>query len=236
MESTSRRVLLKVSGEFLAGASKIGVDYDVIQNLSGVIKRVLDLDIELGVVVGGGNFCRGRSSRFMNRIHADHMGMMATVMNALVLSDALEKIDVKTAILTSIHFPQVGELYSPAKANSYLREKKVVIFGYGTGSAFFSTDTAASLRASEIGADVILKATTGTDGVYTDDPKINPEAKKYTSLTFDEMLAKNLKVIDSTAASMCRDNKISILIFNISPPENILHVLKDPSIGTTVTL
>ena len=236
MKSIYKRILLKISGEFLAGSDKTGIDPKISHELAKVIKEVSDHGTEVGIVVGGGNFWRGRSSGDMDRIRADHMGMLATVMNALSLSDSLEQIGVKTSVLTSIYFPQIGKQYSPQRAISHLEKGKVVIFGYGTGNAFFSTDTTAALRAAEIGAEVILKATTGADGVYAEDPNLNPNAKKYSSLTFDEMLSKNLKVVDSSAASICRDNNIPLLVFNINPPENILLALKENSlVGTLVT-
>ena len=235
MQSTYKRVLLKISGEFLAGSEKSGIDSKISTELGKVIREVKNQGVQVGIVVGGGNFWRGRSSGKMDRIRADHMGMLATVMNALSLSDCLEQLDVKTSVLTSIPFPQIGKQYSPQRAISHLEKGRVVIFGYGTGNAFFSTDTAAALRAAEIGAQVILKATTGTDGVYEEDPNLNPNAKKYTSLTFDEMLFKNLKVVDSTAASICRDNNIPLLVFNADPPQNILLSLqKNSSLGTIV--
>lgn len=234
MKSKYKRVLIKISGESLAGKNRAGIDFDEVPRLAEVLKQVSSQGIQTSIVVGGGNFWRGRSSGSMNRVKADHMGMLATVMNSLALSDALDQTGVKSSVLTSIHFPQIGKFYSPEKAISELEKGKTVIFAYGTGSAFFSTDTAASLRAAEIGAEVILKAT-GVNGVYTGDPKLDPSAKKYDSLTFDEMLAKNLKVIDSTAASMCRDNNIPFLIFNMNPFENILKALEDTSFGTLVT-
>ena len=189
--------------------------------------------MQIAIVVGGGNFWRGRTSGNMNRVKADHMGMLATVINAIGLSDALEEQGVKSRVMTSIAIPQVGELYSPEKAIKHLEKGEVVIFGYGTGNAFFSTDTAASLRAAEIQAEIIFKAT-NVDGVYDSDPSKNPDAKKYSDITFKEVLAKNLNVMDSTAASMCRDNDISLLVFSMKDPNNISKAINGENLGTVV--
>lgn len=233
MNPSYKRIILKISGEYLADENKVGIDFNVVSKLAQTLKKISLSGVQIAIVVGGGNFWRGRSSGSMNRVKADHMGMMATVINSLALADCLSQVDCEAKLLTSISFPQIGELYSPEKAISYLQEGKIVIFGYGTGSAFFSTDTAASLRACEINAEIIFKAT-GVDGVYSKDPKKDFSAKKYESLTFDEMLSKNLKVIDSTAASMCRDNQIPILIFNMNPLDNIIHAINGISVGTKV--
>ena len=189
------------------------------------------MGVEVAIVVGGGNFWRGRSNGEMNRIKADNIGMLATVMNAVALQDALEQMGVESVVMTAIPFPQIGEYYSPNKAINHLENKKVVIFGYGTGNSFFSTDTAASLRAAEINAEIIFKATT-TDGVYDSDPKTNPNAKKYTEVSFGEILSKNLKVMDSTAASMCRDNNIPVMVFSLKNPENIIKAINGKNVGT----
>ena len=233
MNPSYKRILLKISGEYLAGDNKTGINFEIVLKLAKILKEISQAGVQVAVVVGGGNFWRGRSSGHMNRVKADHMGMMATVINSLALSDCLDQVGCEASLLTSVHFPQVGELYSPEKAISYLEKGKVVIFGYGTGNAFFSTDTAASLRACEINAEIVLKAT-GVDGVYSGDPKKDSSAKKYETITFDEMLSKNLKVIDSTAASMHRDNQIPILIFNITPLDNIISALNGISVGTLV--
>lgn len=235
MKPVYKKVLLKLSGESLAGDKKFGIDFKVVSKIAQTLKKVVENNVQISVVVGGGNFWRGRSSQQMNRVRADHIGMLATMMNATALLDALSMLDVKASLLSSVPFPQIGELYSPEKAISYLENGNVVIFGYGTGNAFFSTDTAASLRAAETNTSVILKAAANVDGVYDSDPNTNPAAKKYDTLSFDEMLAKNLKVIDSTAAAMCRDNNTSILIFNMNPLENIVSILSNPSMGTIVT-
>ena len=235
LKSVYKRILLKLSGESLAGNNKFGINFKVVSEIASTLKKLSENGVEVSVVVGGGNFWRGRSIQEMNRVKADHIGMMATMMNATALLDSLNQLKVDAALLTSIPFPQVGKLYSPERAIKYLKEGKIVIFGYGTGNAFFSTDTAASLRAAETDTEVILKAAANVDGVYDMDPNTNPLAKKYETLKFDEMLAKNLKVIDSTAAAMCRDNNMPILIFNMNPLENILSVLSNPSMGTLVT-
>lgn len=231
LESNYKRILIKLSGEALAGTKKTGIDFDTIKPIAKVIKDCSESGCEIAIVVGGGNFWRGRSSGSMNRVRADHMGMLATVLNAIGLADSLEEIGAKVKIMTSVALPQVGELYSPERAIHHLKKGRIVVFGYGTGSAFFSTDTAAALRASEIQAEAIFKAT-NVDGVYDSDPKINPDAKKYTEVTFEEVLSKNLKVMDSTAASLCRDNNISVLVFSLENPENIAKTLNGENLGT----
>lgn len=233
MSQKYKRILLKISGEALAGKSKFGIDFDTLRSLAEVIKNCQKSGTQIAIVVGGGNFWRGKTSGNMNRVKADHMGMLATVINAIGLSDALEEQGVKSRVMTSIAIPQVGELYSPEKAIKHLEKGKVVIFGYGTGNAFFSTDTAASLRAAEIQAEIIFKAT-NVDGVYDSDPSKNPDAKKYSDITFKEVLAKNLNVIDSTAASMCRDNDISLLVFSMKDPNNISKAINGENLGTVV--
>lgn len=233
MSQKYKRILLKISGEALAGESKFGIDFETLKPLAKVIKNCNESGVQIAIVVGGGNFWRGRTSGNMNRVKADHMGMLATVINAIGLSDALEEQGVKSRVMTSIAIPQVGELYSPEKAIKHLEKGEVVIFGYGTGNAFFSTDTAASLRAAEIQAEIIFKAT-NVDGVYDSDPSKNPDAKKYSDITFKEVLAKNLNVMDSTAASMCRDNDISLLVFSMKDPNNISKAINGENLGTVV--
>lgn len=233
MSQKYKRILLKISGEALAGESKFGIDFETLKPLAKVIKNCSESGVQIAIVVGGGNFWRGRTSGNMNRVKADHMGMLATVINAIGLSDALEEQGVKSRVMTSIAIPQVGELYSPEKAIKHLEKGEVVIFGYGTGNAFFSTDTAASLRAVEIQAEIIFKAT-NVDGVYDSDPSKNPDAKKYSDITFKEVLAKNLNVMDSTAASMCRDNDISLLVFSMKDPNNISKAINGENLGTVV--
>lgn len=229
------RVLLKISGEALSGTKGYGIDFDTVLKIGSSIKKCVDSGAKIAIVVGGGNFWRGRSSMKMDRTRADHMGMMATVMNSLGLADALEQLGMIVRVQTAISMQQIAEPYIRNKAMCHLEKGRVVVFSCGTGSPFFSTDTAASLRAAEIGAEIILKAT-NTDGVYDSDPKINENARKYDSITFDEMLSRNLKVMDSTAASMCRDNDIPILVFSIKNPENIYMAMCGENIGTMVKL
>lgn len=231
MKSKYKRFLLKISGEALAGSQKHGIDFDAVKETCEMIKKCVETGSEIAIVVGGGNFWRGRSSGEMDRVKADNIGMLATVMNAVALQDTLEQLGVEAVVMTAIPFPQIGEYYSPARAINHLENKKVVIFGYGTGNAFFSTDTAASLRAAEINAEIIFKAT-NTDGVYDSDPKTNPNAKKYTEVSFGEILSKDLKVMDSTAASMCRDNNIPVMVFSLKDPENIIRAISGENVGT----
>ena len=220
MEPKYKRVLIKLSGESLAGNQKHGIDFDTVLEICKPIKKCVDAGVQVGIVVGGGNFWRGRSSGDMDRTRADHMGMLATAINALGVADALEQLGVVVRVQTAIAMHQVAEPYIRNKAMRHLEKGKVVIFGCGTGNPFFSTDTAASLRAVEIEADIIMKATM-VDGVYDSDPKKNPNAVKYDSLSFHEVLNKDLAVMDSTAASLCKDNKLPILVLSIDDPENI---------------
>lgn len=231
MKTKYKRFLLKISGEALARSQKHGIDFDAVKETCEMIKKCVETGSEIAIVVGGGNFWRGRSSGTMDRVKADNIGMLATVMNAVALQDTLEQLGVEAVVMTAIPFPQIGEYYSPARAINHLENKKVVIFGYGTGNAFFSTDTAASLRAAEINAEIIFKAT-NTDGVYDSDPKTNPDAKKYTEVSFGEILSKDLKVMDSTAASMCRDNNIPVMVFSLKDPENIIRAISGENVGT----
>lgn len=211
MEPKYKRVLLKISGEALAGEKKFGLDEDTISTVARQIKEVHDLGVQIAIVVGGGNFWRGRTSKSMDRATADYMGMLATVINAMALQDACEAIDVPTRVQTAIEMREIAEPYIRRKAVHHLDKGKVVIFGAGTGNPFFSTDTTAALRAAEIDADVILLAKK-IDAVYSDDPEVNPNAERYESLTHWDLLEKDLKVMDSTAASLCRDNKIDIQV------------------------
>lgn len=231
LKTKYKRFLLKISGEALAGSQKHGIDFDAVKETCEMIKKCVETGSEIAIVVGGGNFWRGRSSGTMDRVKADNIGMLATVMNAVALQDTLEQLGVEAVVMTAIPFPQIGEYYSPARAINHLENKKVVIFGYGTCNAFFSTDTAASLRAAEINAEIIFKAT-NTDGVYDSDPKTNPNAKKYTEVSFGEILSKDLKVMDSTAASMCRDNNIPVMVFSLKDPENIIRAISGENVGT----
>ena len=209
MELTYKRILLKISGEVLAGGKGMGIDYDTVLNICSAVKECVDMGVQVGLVVGGGNFWRGRSSGDMDRTRADHMGMLATVMNSLALA------------------------YIRNKAVRHLEKGRVVIFGCGTGNPFFTTDTAAALRALEIDADIMFKAT-NVDGVYDKDPHKFEDAKKYDTLSFDEILSHDLKVMDGTAASLCRDNSIPILVFNLDDPQNIVKAIKGENVGTVV--
>ena len=233
MEKKYNRVLLKLSGESLAGDEKKGINFDIVETFCKSIKKCVDAGVQVAIVVGGGNFWRGRSSGKMDRTRADHMGMLATTINALGVGDTLEQEGVDVRVMTAISMPQVAEPYIRNRAVRHLEKGRVVIFGCGTGNPFFSTDTAAALRAVEIDADIIMKATM-VDGVYDSDPKKNPNAKKYDKVTYDEVLANNLAVMDSTAASLCKDNDMPIIVFNLNEPDNILRVVNGEKIGTTV--
>lgn len=217
----------------MAGKQKQGIDFDIVNSICEPIKTCADLGVQIGIVVGGGNFWRGRSSGEMDRTRADHMGMLATVINALGVADTLERLGVDVRVQTAISMQQLAEPYIRNKAVRHLEKGRVVVFGCGTGSPFFSTDTAASLRAAEINADVILKATM-VDGVYDKDPRQNNDAKRYDSLSYADVLSRNLAVMDSTAASMCKDNHIPLLVFSISNPQNIFDAIMGLPIGTTV--
>ncbi|MCL2080382.1 MAG: UMP kinase [Oscillospiraceae bacterium] len=230
-----KRVLLKISGEALAGDKKTGLDFDVIRNVSGAIKECVALGVEVGVVVGGGNFWRGvkDGEGKIERTRADHMGMMATVMNCLAIADMLEQLKVPVRVQTALSISAVAEQYIRLRADRHLRKGRVVIFGCGTGHPYFSTDTAAVLRAAEINADVILLAK-NIDGVYTADPATDPSATKVDAITYDEVLLQNLKVMDSTATSLSRENHIPILVFALKDPANIVRAVLGEQIGTSV--
>ncbi len=235
MENTPafKRVLIKLSGEALAGEKKTGLDFDTVLRVCESVKKCHDMGAEIAIVVGGGNFWRGRSSGKMDRTRADHMGMLATTINSLGLCDALEQLGVDVRVQTAIDMRQVAEPYIRNKAVRHLEKGRIVIFGCGTGNPFFSTDTAAALRAAEIDADVIFKAT-NVDGVYDSDPKTNPDAKKYDKLTHHDVLNQELHVMDSTAASLCMDNGIKILVFNLNEPDNLVRAMQGETIGTLV--
>ena len=231
MKPKYKRVLLKLSGESLAG-DKEGVSFDdaVVSGLVKQIRQVMEMGTQVCLVVGGGNFWRGRSSGEMDRTRADHMGMLATTINALGVCDALEQLGVNVRVQTAIAMHQIAEPYIRNKAVLHLQKGRVVVFGCGTGNPFFSTDTAAALRAAEI----VMKATM-VDGVYDSDPKKNPNAKKYDTISFHDVLNKDLAVMDSTAASLCKDNNLPILVFSIEDPENIYKAVCGENIGTIVT-
>ncbi len=230
-----KRVLLKISGEALAGAQGRGLDFDVIREVCASVKRCIELGVEVGIVVGGGNFWRGvkDGGGKMERTRADHMGMLATVMNCLALADVFEQMDVDVRVQTAIEMRAIAEPYIRGRAMRHLSKSRVVIFGCGTGSPFFSTDTAAVLRAAEIEADAILLAK-NVDGVYSADPKKDPDAVKYEFITYDEVLAQHLAVMDSTATSLSMDNKIPVILFALKDPDNIVRVVMGEKIGTTV--
>ncbi len=232
-----KRVLLKLSGEALSNDKNI-FDRKILEDLSLQIKEIVAMGVEVAIVVGGGNFVRGKMAEELNieRSQVDNMGMLGTVINALAIQGALEMIGVETRVQTAVEMTKVAEPYIPRRAIRHLEKGRVVIFGAGTGYAFFSTDTAAALRASEIGADVILMGKNGVDGVYNDDPKVNPDAIKYENLSYMEVLQKQLQVMDSTATSMCMDNNIDLIVFNMNEKNNIIKAVKGESNGTKVTV
>jgi uridylate kinase len=230
------RILLKLSGEAVGGESGIGISPEAIQDMAQQIREVRDLGVQVVVVVGGGNIFRGLpgSERGIERATGDYMGMLATVINALALQDALEKLGVATRVQSAITMAQVAEAFIRRRAVRHLEKGRVVIFGGGTGNPYFSTDTAAALRANEIGAEVILKATK-VDGIYDSDPKKNPKAKRYSQITYLEALQKQLKVMDSTAFSLCMDNKMPIIVFELFRAHNLKKVVLGEKVGTLVT-
>ncbi len=228
-----KRIMLKISGEALSGEKGFGIDQAIISEISEKINSAWKMGVEIGIVVGGGNFWRGRSSTGMDRTTADHMGMMATVMNSLALQDALENRGVPTRVQTAIDMPRIAESYIRRRAVRHLEKQRVVIFACGTGNPYFSTDTAAVLRAAEIEAEVILLAK-NVDAVYDSDPKINIDAVRYDKISYMEVLQRQLGVMDSTATSLCMDNNIPLLVFSIKQPENILKVLNGENVGTFV--
>lgn len=233
MQPKYKRILLKLSGEALAGDKKFGLDYKVITDICKRIKQVSELGVEIAIVVGGGNFWRGRSSGAMDRTRADHIGMLGTTMNALAVADVLENLGADVRVQTAIAMQAVAEPYIRNRAVRHLEKGRIVIFGCGTGNPFFSTDTAASLRAAEIEADIIFKATM-VDGVYDKDPNKFDDALKYNSLSFTDVLSKGLEIMDSTAASICKDNKLPILVFNLNECNNIVLAVKGENVGTIV--
>jgi uridylate kinase len=230
------RILLKLSGEALGGQTGIGISPEAVQDMAQQIREVRDLGVQVVLVVGGGNIFRGLSGseRGIERATGDYMGMLATVINALALQDALEKLGVATRVQSAITMAQVAETFIRRRAVRHLEKGRVVIFGGGTGNPYFSTDTAAALRANEIGAEVVLKATK-VDGIYDSDPKKNPEAKRYAQVSYSEALQKQLKVMDSTAFSLCMDNKMPIIVFDFFRPHNLRRVVMGEKIGTLVT-
>ena len=234
MKPKYKRVILKISGEALAGDNHFGLDDEMLGKVAREVKEVYDLGVQLAIVVGGGNFWRGRTSEHMDRSTADYMGMLATSINALALQSAFENLGLLTRVQSAIEMSEIAEPYIRRKAIAHLERGNVVIFSAGTGNPFFSTDTTAALRAAEIDADVILLAKK-IDAVYSDDPMINPDAIRYTAITHQEVLEKDLKVMDSTAASLCRDNNIPIHVFALSESGNVLKAINGEKIGTIIT-
>ncbi|MGN7478498.1 UMP kinase [Solibacillus silvestris] len=234
--SQYKRVVIKLSGEALAGELGFGFSPEVIKSIAGEIKDVIDLGVEVALVVGGGNIWRGKigAEMGMERANADYMGMLGTVMNALALQDSLENLGVPTRVQSSIVMTQVAEPYIRRKAVRHLEKSRVVIFAAGTGNPYFSTDTTAALRAAEINADAILMAKNNVDGVYSADPKLDSEAVKYDTLTYLDVIQQGLQVMDSTASTLCMDNDIKLVVFNLSEPGNIKRAVMGEKIGTVV--
>ena len=231
-----RRILLKISGEMLAGSQDYGIQPDVLESLTHEIDEVVKMDVEVALVIGGGNIFRGiaASASGMERASADYMGMLATMLNALALQNVLEKKDISTRVLSAIEMRQLAEGYIRRRAIRHLEKKRVVIFAAGTGNPYFTTDTAAALRAMEIGADVILKGTK-VNGIYDADPVTNPQAKMFANLPFLSVLNKSLKVMDATAITLCMDNNLPLIVFNLTEPGNLRRVVQGEKIGTMVT-
>ncbi|MEG2234052.1 MAG: UMP kinase [Oscillospiraceae bacterium] len=229
-----KRILIKLSGEALAGNKPSGLDFEAVKDICKAIRDAKKLGVQIAIVVGGGNFWRGRDNNGMERSRADHVGMLATVMNALAIGDALEQLDVEVRVMTALQMQQVAEPYIRNRAIRHLEKGRVIILACGTGNPYFSTDTAAALRAAEVDADIIFKATL-VDGVYDKDPHKFNDAKRYDKLSFTTVLNDNLMVIDSTAASMCRDNKIPVLVFDLqNDPHNLVKAVKGDDIGTII--
>ncbi len=233
MDAKYKRVMIKLSGEALAGEQGFGIDPTTVQQISESVKDVYVHDVEISVVVGGGNFWRGRQGFGMDKSTADYMGMLSTVLNALALQDALEQMDVPVRVQTAIEMKEIAEPYIKRKAMRHLEKKRVVIFAAGTGNPFFTTDTTAALRAAEIDADIILLAK-NVDAVYNSDPEINPNAQKFDHLSYLDVINKGLKVMDSTAITLCMDNDIPILVFGLDNPDNILRAVNGERIGTLI--
>ena len=233
MKIAYKRILLKLSGEALAGERKNGIDAETLGNICDKIKEIVDMGVEVSIVVGGGNFWRGRYGHQMERTTSDYMGMLATTINGLALQDALEARGIKTRLQTAIEMRQIAEPYIKRKAAKHLANGRVVIFTCGTGNPYFTTDTGAALRAAETNSEVILLAKT-IDGVYSADPKEDKTAVKYDEISYIDILKQDLKVMDSTATSLCRDNNIPLVVFGIDDPENIVRIIKGERIGTLV--
>lgn len=234
IEPKYKRIVLKLSGEALAGEKGFGIDENTIIMIAGEIKKIQEMKVQVAIVVGGGNFWRGRSSQGMDRTTSDYMGMLGTTINALALQDALEKIGVLTRVQTAIEMRQIAEPYIRRRAIRHLEKGRVVIFAGGSGNPYFSTDTTAALRAAEIEAEVILLAKKGVDGVYDSDPYLNAEAKKFDKLKYIDILNLGLGIMDSTATSLCMDNKIPLIVFGIDDANNIVRIIRGDQIGTHV--
>lgn len=232
-EPKYKRVLLKLSGEVLAGEQKTGVNAEIVGKICDKIKEVVEMGVQVAIVVGGGNFWRGRNGHQMERTTADYMGMLATAMNGLALQDALEVRGVYSRVQTAIEMREIAEPFIQRKADKHLNRGRVVIFACGTGHPYFTTDTAAVLRATEIGADIILLGK-NIDAVYSADPKLDPNAERFDEISYMEVLERDLKVMDSTATALCRDNDMPLLVFGISDPENIVRAIRGEKIGTIV--
>lgn len=235
METAYKRVLIKISGEALAAEKKTGYDFDFVSCVCATVKTCVEQGVQVGIVIGGGNFWRGvkDGAGKVERVSADRMGMLATAMNCLAVADVFKQLGTDARVMTAVDIQGVGERYDTKKAIEYLESGRVVLFGCGTGSPFFSTDTAAVLRAAEIHADAILLAK-NIDGVYSDDPRKNPDAVKFASISYDEVLARHLAVMDTTATSLAMDNSIPVIVFALADPENIIRVLHGEKIGTEV--
>ncbi|MBR5900054.1 MAG: UMP kinase [Clostridia bacterium] len=228
-----KRVIIKLSGEALAGSKGNGIDEQILQSVVAEIKAVQELGVEIGIIVGGGNFWRGRQGREMDRTTADHMGMLATVINALALQDALEREGMPTRVQTALTITRVAEPYILRKALSHLTKGRIVIFACGTGNPYFTTDTTAALRAAEIGADVLLLAK-NVDGIYDSDPKVNKDAKKFDKISYKEYIEKGLKAMDTTAITICMENQIPVLAFGLFEKDSLVKAVKGESIGTII--
>ena len=233
MEPKYKRVLLKLSGEAMAGDQHFGINPSYVKKVAAQVKEVAESGVEVAIVVGGGNFWRGRNGHQMERTTADYMGMLATTMNGLALQDTIEKKGIDTRLQTAIEMRQIAEPFINRRAIRHIEKNRIVIFAAGTGSPYFSTDTAAALRACEIHADVILVAKT-IDGVYSADPKVDSNAIKYKHITYKQILEQDLKVMDSTSISLCKDNNIPLKVFAMKDPQNIIRAVKEEDIGTTV--
>ena len=236
MKAAWARILIKLSGEHLAGDRGFGITPTVIAGVAKDLRSVHELGIQMSVVIGGGNVIRGiqAAEQGIDRASADYMGMLASVINALALQDAIEKEGIPTRVLSAIEIREVAESYIRRRAERHLEKGRIVVFAAGTGSPYFSTDTAAALRAAEIGANVILMAKQGVDGVYDSDPRENPKARRYETIGYDEVLQRNLRVMDQTAIALCRENEIPILVFDIGVPGNLLRVAAGEKVGTLV--